>query len=202
MHLHANILLIVTFRLTGAVDPATLLVTLSAPLAFADDRTYGISFALTNLNAYQYMAVYYNGSTSSPSQTLKAVVMNVTVNAVSGAYTVVPYKKPVSFTGSSLTGVVRATTLDNGNVVVAYSDKNTNNGVTCVLLEVNKYTGLIIFGSQLQITTGTSVKYISTGTLNINLVTIGTGSQFMVMFSDLALNGAIVAAIGEVRYPI
>lgn len=189
--------IILYIRLTGAVDPVTLLVTLSDPIAFADDSTYGTHFAITNINKYQYMAVYYNDTAESPVHSVSAVVMRVTI-AVSGAYIVAPWKAPVVFPVSSLTGVIRATTLSSGEIVIAYSDNNSNNGVTCVLIKVNPSTGLILFGSQWEVTTGTTVKGISTGTMNINLVTIGTGYQFMVMFSDLALDGGVVTAIGEV----
>ena len=142
------------------------------------------------------MVAYY-GDVSSAGP-LTAIV--ITANVISSTnITLSRVVGPKSYTGTSLTGVLRATTLDNGDVVVAYSDNLSNNGVTCVQVTINMLTNSLLFGGVLAITTGETAKYVfPTGTMNIQLVTIGNGFQFMVMFSDLELDGALVAAVGEV----
>jgi hypothetical protein len=181
------------------VDPVTLAVTLSNFLIFADDSTYGTSMTITALTATKYLAVSYISAAiaSTPAGVTSVVIDAVTYqNGTLGARL---FGKKSIFTGSMPTSVIRATALDANNVVVAYSDTKTNNGITCVALSINSYTGTIIYGSVLSVTTGGfTTKYPASGQLDINLVTIKAGSQFMLMFSDLSLNGALVAVVGEV----
>jgi hypothetical protein len=184
------------------VDPVTLAVTLSNFFIFADDSTYGTSMTITALTATKYLAVYYISAAiaSTPAGVTSVVIDAVTYqNGTLGARL---FGKKSIFAGSMPTSVIRATALDANNVVVAYSDTKTNNGITCVALSINSYTGTIIYGSVLSVTTGgftaDNLPYNPTGQLDINLVTIKAGSQFMLMFSDLSLNGALVAVVGEV----
>jgi hypothetical protein len=184
------------------VDPVTLAVTLSNFLIFADDSTFGTSMTITALTATKYLAVSYISAAiaSTPAGVTSVVIDAFTYqNGTLGARL---FGKKSIFAGSMPTSVIRATALDANNVVVAYSDTKTNNGITCVALSINSYTGTIIYGSVLSVTTGgftaDNLPYNPTGQLDINLVTIKAGSQFMLMFSDLSLNGALVAVVGEV----
>jgi hypothetical protein len=152
---------------------------------------------ITALTATKYLAVSFIDSAMTPSGVTSVVIDAFTYqNGTLGARL---FGKKSIFAGSVPTGVIRATALDANNVVVAYSDTKTNNGITCVALSINSYTGTIIYGSVLSVTTGGfTTKYPASGQLDINLVTIKAGSQFMLMFSDLSLNGALVAVVGEV----
>lgn len=182
--------------IAGVVDPISLVVTLSKPLIFADDSWYDTYFDLVGLSAYRYLIVYYVGS--STNQAVSAVVMNVQKYPTNDTYYVQPLGPVAYLAGSLATGVIRVTALSSNSAVIAYSDVTSNYGITCAMVKVNPLSGVVNFISVLQITTGYTVKYISSGTVDIKLVTISGGSQFMVMFSDLGLDGAIVAAIGTV----
>lgn len=184
------------------MDPVTLAVKLSNFLIFADDSTYETSMTITALSATKYLAVSYiaNAIASTPAG-VTSVVINAVTNT-NGTLEAKLFGAKSILAGSAPTSVIRATALDANNVVVAYSDTKANNGITCVALTVNSFTGTIIYGSVLPITTGgftaDNLPYNPTGQLDINLVTIKAGSQFMLMFSDLSLNGALVAVIGQV----
>ena len=176
----------------------TLAVTLTDPYDFADDNHYSVSVAITGLTAYTYFVAYY-GTGASATGPLTAFVVKAVSTA--GIYSLTT-AGPSSYlgTGGGLYEVIRATTLDSGDVVVAYPDSNSNNGITCVLVKYDADTGGILFGSVLQLTTGTTTMYLTnSGAMNIQLVTIGNGFQFMAMFNDLEIGGgALVAVIGEV----
>ena len=175
----------------------TLAVTCSAPYLFADNSRYSTNFAVTAISASQYLLVYYVGG-GGKDDVVSAVVMSAQKYATNGTYYLKPMGPVSQLPGSLVEGSIRATSLDDNTAVIAYSDKNSNYGITCLLVESNLNTGAVNFISKLQITTGYSAKYVSTGTVDINLVTITAGTQFMVLFSDLGLDGAIVAAIGSV----
>ena len=185
------------------MDPVTLAVTLSNFLIFADDSNYATSMTITSLTATKYLAVYYISATQySNSTAVTSVVIDAVTNA-NGTLAAKFFGKKSVFAGTLPTGVIRATALDANNVVVAYSDTKANNGITCVALSVNSYTGTIIYGSVLPITyggfTADNLPYNPTGQLDINLVTTKAGSQFMLMFSDLSINGALATVVGQVR---
>lgn len=185
------------------MDPVTLAVTLSTFLVFADDSNYATSMTITSLTATKYLAVYYISATPYSNATaVTSVVIDAVTNA-DGTLVAKLFGAKSIFAGTLPTGVIRATALDANNVVVAYSDTKTNNGITCVALSVNSYTGTIIYGSVLSVTyggfTADNVPYNPTGQLDINLVTTKAGSQFMLMFSDLSINGALVTVVGQVR---
>lgn len=179
------------------MDPVTLAVTLSNFLPFQDDSTYETYITLTALTSTKYLAVSYIGSTTAPVGVTSQVISTSTLS--NGTLVAKAFGVSSEFTGSRPNGVIRATALDENNVVVAYSDINSNYGITCVSLSINSFTGAVKYGAVLAITTGYTAKFISSGDININLVTIKAGSQFMLMFSDLSLNGALIAVIGQVR---
>lgn len=174
------------------MNPTTLAVKLSPLLVVGDNSNYGLTVAITGLTATQYMVIYYGGFRMSPTS-LYAVVVKGNVRS-NGTLSVGMPVAAKAFPGYSLNGYFKATTLDSGDVVVAYADSNVNQGVVCALLTVNINTGAILNGPQLTIATGSSLASYSA----ISIVTIGTGSQFMVMFADLIVNRAVVAAIGQV----
>ena len=178
------------------VDPATLGVTCTSAFLFADNKDYGTTFDVTGMSASQYLIAYYIGQ--SKNESISTVVMNAQKSATNGTYYLKPLGPVSKLPGSLVEGTIRVTSLDDNTAVIAYSDRTSNYGITCVLVESNLNTGVVNFISKLQITTGYSAKYISSGTVDINLVTITAGTQFMVLFSDLGLDGAIVAAIGSV----
>ena len=178
------------------VDPTTLVVTLSSPLLLADNSQYGTNFAITAMSAYQYLAVYYVGGSSN--EDISAVVINAEKYPTNSTYYVKPLGRVAQLQGSLVEGVIRATTLNSNTFVVAYSDKKSNYGITSVLVKADPVRGEINFISELQITTGYSAKYITSGMIDINLVTISGGSQFLVLFSNIGIDGALVAAIGTV----
>ena len=175
----------------------TLAITLSSPYQFANDTGKNVVFTLTSISAYNYLVVFY-GDSATPNGPLSATVMkassdgSVVTSDASAAFTP-PYG--FSTLSTSISGFFKATTLDSGDFVVAYSDSTTGNGVTCVLIQYDSSLGQILFTSILQLTTGFSLKAYR----YIRIATIGNGLQFMVVFPDSALGGAVVAAIGEVR---
>ena len=128
-----------------------------------------------------------------PANNLYAVLMTGQTSA-NGTSSVTMPIPATALPGYTLTGFFKATALDSGDVVIAFADASTNQGVTCALLSVNLNTAAILAGPTLSITTGTSMEAYSA----ISIVTIGTGSQFMVMFIDLIVSRAVVAAIGQV----
>ena len=144
------------------------------------------------------MFLYYDGGGSDQ---LNAVVLNTTV-ASNGGLSLNLAGMPTAYVGSKLgINLLRATTLDSGDVVVAYGDATNNNGITCTLVNYDNSTGVILFTSNLQITTGSTVStdpnnfpYVT----SLSIATIGGGSQVVVMFVDLGLDGAIVAAVVDV----
>ena len=185
------------------MNPVTLVVTLSNFLVFADASSYSTSMTITSLTASKYLAVYYiSANPGSDSTAVTSVVIDAVTNADHALVAKFFGAKSI-FAGTLPTGVIRATALDANNVVVAYSDTKANNGITCVALSVNSYTGTVIYGSVLSVTyggfTADNVPYNPTGELDINLVTTKAGSQFMLMFSDLSINGALVTVVGQVR---
>ena len=164
----------------------------------APDSNYATYFTITALSESQAMFLYYDGGGSDQ---LNAVVLNTTV-ASNGGLSLNLAGMPTAYVGSKLgINLLRATTLDSGDVVVAYGDATNNNGITCTLVNYDNSTGVILFTSNLQITTGSTVStdpnnfpYVT----SLSIATIGGGSQVVVMFVDLGLDGAIVAAVVDV----
>ena len=148
------------------------------------------------MSTSQYLIAFFVGG--SKNESISTVVMNAQKYATNGTYYLKQLGPVSQLAGSLVEGKIRVTSLDDNTAVIAYSDKTSNYGITCLLVETNLNTGVVNFISKLQITTGYSAKYVSSGTIDINLVTITAGTQFMVLFSDLGLDGAIVAAIGTV----
>ena len=173
------------------VNPTTLAVTLSPQLLFGDNSQYGLSFAITGVSATQYMLVYCTQPYPATTAPLYAVL--VTGNTQSMARPVL-LSPATQFSGFFVMGTFSMTALDSGDVVIAYIDGNTNFGVTCAHISVNLETGVLLAGSQLSVVVGTSAEAYST----ISLVTIGTGSQIMVMFFDLMAGRAAIGAIVQV----
>ena len=174
----------------------TLEISLSAnPLVVATNKNYATYFTITALSGSQAMFLYYDGGGSDQ---LNAVVLNATSSSDGQLYLKLA-GKPTVYLGSNLSpNKIEATTLDSGDVVVAYGDAIHNNGVTCTLVNYNPLTGVILFTSDIQITTGSTVSadpnsfpYVT----SLTIATIGGGSQVVVMFVDLGLNGAIVSAV-------
>jgi hypothetical protein len=178
--------------LLGTVNPTTLAVTLSPPLIVGDNPNYGLTLAITGLTATQYLVAFYGG-VNMPASNLYATVFKGHSRA-NGTNSVMMPAPASAFPGYTLSGFFKATALDSGDVVIAFADASTNQGVTCALFSVNLNTAAILAGPTLSITTGASIESYS----EISIVTIGTGSQFMVMFIDLIVNRAVVAAIGQV----
>jgi hypothetical protein len=174
------------------VNPKTLAVTLSPPVIVGDNTNFGLTLAITGLSATQYVVAFYGG-VNMPANNLYAVLMTGQTSA-NGTNSVTMPIPATALPGYTLTGFFKATALDSGDVVIAFADASTNQGVTCALLSVNLNTAAILAGPTLSITTGTSMEAYSA----ISIVTIGTGSQFMVMFIDLIVSRAVVAAIGQV----
>ena len=144
------------------------------------------------------MLLYYDGGGTDQ---LNAVVVNATSSS-NGGLSLNLVGMPTVYQGSKLgINLLKATTLDSGDVVVAYGDANNNNGITCMLVTYDAFTGAILFTSSLQITTGSTVNTdpnIFPYFTSLSIATIGGGSQIVVMFVDLGLNGAVVAAVVDV----
>ena len=178
------------------VDPSALAVALSDPMLIADNSKYSTEFAITAMSAYQYLAVYYVGESSD--EAVSAVVIKAEKYPTNSTYYVKPLGRVARLPGSLVSGIIRATTLNSNTFVVAYSDRNSNYGITSILVKADPVRGEVNFISVLQITTGYSAKYTYSGTVDISLVTISGGSQFLILFSNLGIDGALVAAIGTV----
>lgn len=183
------------------MDPATLKVTLSPALEISDNNS--TSMAITGISATKYVIIYHH-----ELPVIGAVKDGVFAKVVSGSEVspgvnkaeLVGTKASV-FTGYLISGTFKATTLTNtktatglSEVIIAYIDGNTRMGLTCTSLLVNPVTGTVIDGSSLSITTGASVAAYS----SVSIVTIGTGSKFMVSFTNRVLQGSLMAAIGQV----
>jgi hypothetical protein len=188
----------ILLSLAGTVDPATLKVTLSPAINVTSNADYETSMAIAGISATKFVIVYHNYA--AVLDTLYAVVM--TGSVVSPGVNKVEFTSVVanSFTGYTINGTFKATTLTRSatglsEVVVAYINAKTRAGLSCTLFAVNPTTGTIIDGSSLAITTGSSAAAYS----SMSIVTIGTGSQFMVMFTNSLLQGATMAAIGQVK---
>ena len=182
---------------TGSVDATTLAITLSDPLLVVSDASYGVYASTASLTALSFMLTYYDSGGLSPVLSAQVFTVDITNPAapVIAAITLVT-TKPQSDLGYNL---VKTTTLDSSNVVVAYGDTFTGNGITCTLVTYDASTKTILFGSVLPIVTGSTVNNDpNLGFTSLAIVTIGGGSQFMVIFVDLSLNGAVVTAVGEV----
>ena len=155
---------------------------------------------MTRLTDSKLMVLYYDSGAGDGQRTLHAVVVN-NIIASNGSLSQSITKPAMEYAGSDLgKNLIKATTLDSNDVVVAYGDANTNFGITCTLVKYNDATGMIYFGSNLQITTGNTVNFLpnSYAFTALSIETVGGGSQFMVMFVDLALDGSVVTTIGEV----
>lgn len=150
-----------------------------------------MSFAITGVSATQYMLVYC----TQPYTATIAPLYAVLVTATTSTGKPILLTQATAFSGFFVIGTFSLTALDSGDVVVAYLDGHTNSGVTCTLIAVNLNTGALLLGSQLSITVGASAVAYS----KISLVTIGTGSQFMVMFFDLMVGKAAIGAIVQVQ---
>lgn len=186
--------------LVGTVDPITLKVVMSKPFYIASNVNYGFYSTMTRLTDTKLMYLYYNSAAGQGKRTLYAVVVNNIVATNGSLYQSITIPA-MQYAGSDLgKNLIKATTLDSNDVVVAYGDANTNFGITCTLVTYNDATGMIYFASNLQITTGNTVNFLpnSYAFTALAIETVGGGSQFMVMFVDLALDGSVVTTIGEV----
>ena len=56
-----------------------------------------------------------------------------------------------------------------------------------------------MFGSKWEVTTGLAAEYLDDGLMNIDIVTLNTDNEFMVLFSDVSNNGVMTAAAGKVN---
>jgi len=57
---------------------------------------------------------------------------------------------------------------------------------------------IIVYGSSLALTSGEASYVQARGMMDIDIVTVSTDHQFMVLFSDYSNNGIVTAVIGEV----
>ena len=184
----------------GTIDPDTLEVVLSKPFYIAGNPNYGFYSTMTRLTDTKLMYLYYDSEAGAGKRNLYAVVVNNIIASNGSLYQSIT-KPAMKYDGSDLgKNLIKATTLDSNDVIVAYGDANTNFGITCTLVTYNEPTGMIYFGSNLQITTGNTVNFLpnSYAFTALSIETVGGGSQFMVMFVDLALDGSVVTTIGEV----
>lgn len=189
------------YSYSGTVDPTTLKVTLSPALAITENNS--TSMAIAAISATKYVIIYHH-----EGNVKGAVRDGVFATVVSGSEVLPGVNKAElvsasksTFTGYSISGTFKATTLTNtktasglSEVIIAYIDVKTRMGLTCTSLLVNPVTGTVIDGSSLSITTGASVAAYS----SVSIVTIGTGSKFMVSFTNRVLQGSLMAAIGQV----
>jgi hypothetical protein len=70
-----------------------------------------------------------------------------------------------------------------------------------VALHISSLTGSVMFGATWQVTTGQTIGasvYKNGYFTDMNLATIASGSEFVVLFSDLDNNSAMTAAVGKV----
>ena len=90
------------------------------------------------------------------------------------------------------------TTLNTNNLVVAYTDANSNFGLSATVINVDTVKQAILFGSTLQLTTGLTQGVFNYVFMNAGtaITTLADGSEFMVLFSDLH-NGE-----DSYRYPL
>ena len=179
----------------GIVDPMTLRINLSPPLYFANNSAYVMTMAITDLSSTEYVIIYNNYGPAP--NILSAVVMTGSVDSTGKALASSSAVNTVN--NYVMNGFLKATTLTKSasgmsEVIIAYIDSSSHMGVTCTSLAVNATSGIVRDGSSLSITTGASATAYS----SISIVTIGTGSQFMVVFIDILLKRAVLTAIGQV----
>ena len=184
---------------SGTVDPTTLKVTLSPAVVIADNSGYSTSMAIAAISATKYVVIYHDEEIKTKS-TLLAIVVTGSEVSPGVLKAELATATPSKFQGYTISGTFKATTLTKSasglsEVIIAYIDVDTRMGLTCTSLLVNPTTGIVIDGASLSITTGASVAAYS----SVSIVTIGTGSKFMVSFTNKVLQGSSMAAIGLVR---
>lgn len=147
--------------LSGSVNPATLDIILSPPLAYFDNSNFSYTNGIVGMGATSFLAVNINRlDTGSP--------IIVTPIKAASPQTTAPVKGiPVTLIGSSVSFNPATARIDDTTAVIAYADANANNNLACVLVYYDPVRNTASFGSILQLTSNTALQPFQVNRANI-----------------------------------
>jgi len=181
--------------LLGEVNAMNYQIALSASFPLAKDAANSTYFALAPLTATQFMVMYYIGNPTTYTGPLSANVATVSFSSsVSIAFSVTS-----TLSTSSLNFNFAATALDNNTVLVVYTDALQDNAVVTQVIQVFPMNAqVIVFGAQWMVNSGAAYAMsYTTGLLDLDIRTVSSNQEFVVLYSDISNSGAITASFGQ-----
>jgi hypothetical protein len=192
----------------GRIDfsSASPVVTLSQPLIFQSDATNSFYFTLSSLTSTTSMVLLYNNTT--PMDVNGSGPLQAAVAAISGGSETDATQAAISLgkfsvlESTAVSYYMAATSLNEQNVVVAYADASQDYAIVCQVVSFLPQTSTsqssIVFGSSWTVNTGrASTGNLKTGLMDIDITTVSTSGEFMVVYSDLSANAATIAAMAQ-----
>jgi hypothetical protein len=178
-------------------------LSLSPPYFFANDSTNSTNFNLAELTSSSYMIFYYDSVYDFENNIYLPGILNAKIAYISSpsspTTTDITFSNTTSLSSSLITYYFAATTLDNSTVAIAFIDANQNNAVVSQIVKVQSIEDSeILFGSSWIVNNGANYQNLPTGLIDIDIMTVSTNSEFVVVYTDLTNNGVVVATLGQV----
>jgi hypothetical protein len=195
-----------------------LIVSLSDSVTVVDNSDYSIVHEVTGFTTGAYVVSYYSaGQMNNITEGGDKVNAGGPIFSRIGVFnpsagTVQFPGPPEIFNASSPSFYIVGAKIDNSSIVLVYADQAINYGLTAVLLSCTASTGVIQFGSTLQLTTGQALMPGSRAVMDLDVAAVppsagGCGSSderctrnsFSVLYGDATNNGVVTLVSGKVR---
>jgi hypothetical protein len=187
----------------GTIDATSLTPTLSDSFFFANDSTNSTYFNLAALTAQTYALFYYDAvyrDGADQPGLLHGLLASVSLGAGPTAATAsLSFGNVSVLSASPISDNFAATTLDNATVALAFVDAAQNNAVvvqTATTLAADSTE--LVFGPSWLVNSGAAYQQdLPTGLLDLDIEVISDSRQFVVLYSDLSNQGAVLASVGQ-----
>lgn len=192
----------------GVVDPSTLEVTLSDSINYANNDDIGIYATIVGISANQYLLLFYNaynaetGSyvASAPLNCIVATVPNNNDASAGSEELAAPSLAATQELSSVVVDIYfQATAVSNVTVILAYSDAESNSGIRAQAVTLESGGESVILGASWLVTSGEALIASENSTISdLDVATISTNGDFLVLFTDASNGGAATAVTGTI----
>jgi hypothetical protein len=193
----------------GTVDIASLSVSLSNGFFFANDSHNSTYFNMAPLTDTEYMLFYYDSvfadGADQPGR-LHAMVATVSNEQSTASTAVISLSNSTILNSALVSEYFAATSLgDNNTVAIAFIDASQNNAVVVQTVSYFRslYYNPIVYGSNWIVHSGAAYENsLKTGIMDLDIELISKEDrQFLVLYSDMSNQGAVLATAGQVTHP-
>eukprot|EP01038_Epipyxis_sp_PR26KG_P004136 gene4136-5890_t len=200
----------------GYVDSYTT-VTLSQPTQYLTNYNYSIYTTIASVSDSQYLLLYHDSLENNDD-----LIPNSLTSQYYGKYgplsvilVTLPTSKSINddliianstiLYGSNALYSLTATQLNNGTIVVAYTDAANNYGITTQIITIEAIDDVssvtqnyaILFGSSWHVTSGQTTIPLSGGLMDIDIAKASDDLSFVILYSDVSNHGAVTVSSGQ-----